>query len=360
MGPGREEGDHMVKRTENPFTLTFGKEPYTAITRYEDLNMITDTFQAENPVTQTFLIEGIRGCGKTVLMTFAAKALGEDDRWIVIHLNPMLDLLSGLASRLHQALKKGAGQSILERGIQVSAAGFGLGIGGNSNPEDCINQIEDSLEIIRKRKKRVLITIDEVMPGKDMRVFASQYQIFLREGHPLFLIMTGLYENIYAIQNDPALTFLLRAPKIKVGPLSILQITRQYRDIFEIGEQEAKEMADITKGYAFAFQALGSARFQNPEASMETILEKLEEMLDDCVYRKIWAGLTKKEREITLAIDRDNIRTKEVCEKTSIPATSFPKYRETLIRKGILIGRDHGYLSLALPRFYNVVRLYDV
>ena len=181
----------MVKRTENPFTLTFGKEPYTAITRYEDLNMITDTFQAENPVTQTFLIEGIRGCGKTVLMTFAAKALGEDDRWIVIHLNPMLDLLSGLASRLHQALKKGAGQSILERGIQVSAAGFGLGIGGNSNPEDCINQIEDSLEIIRKRKKRVLITIDEVMPGKDMRVFASQYQIFLREDRAFSLRITS-------------------------------------------------------------------------------------------------------------------------------------------------------------------------
>ena len=37
-------------RSENPFTLTFGKEPHTAITRYEDLNTIIDTFQSENPL----------------------------------------------------------------------------------------------------------------------------------------------------------------------------------------------------------------------------------------------------------------------------------------------------------------------
>ena len=40
--------------------------------------------------------------------------------------------------------------------------------------------------------------------------------------------MTGLYENIYAIQNDPALTFLLRTPKIKLEPLSLAQITKVY------------------------------------------------------------------------------------------------------------------------------------
>lgn len=346
-------------RTENPFTLTFGKEPHTAITRYEDLNSIIDAFQSENPLTQTFLLEGIRGSGKTVLMTMAANTLEEDDRWIVVHLNPALDLLSGLAARLQQSLKKKTGR-LLERGFQVSAAGFGLGVGGGSSPEDSIGQIEDNMETIKKKGKRVLITIDEVMSGQNMRIFASQYQIFLRENHPLFLIMTGLYENICEIQNDPALTFLLRTPKIRVGPLSILQITRQYRDIFDISEEAAKKMADITKGYAFAFQALGSAMWQDPGAPMERVLEKLDEMLDDFVYKKIWTGLTKKEREIVLAIDRENVRTKEVCEKASIPATSFQKYRETLIRKGLLTGRDHGYLSLALPRFWNVARMYDI
>lgn len=75
--------------------------------------------------------------------------------------------------------------------------------------------------------------------------------------YPVFLRMTGLYENIYAIQNAPVLTFLLRAPKVHLGPLGLYQIKREYQDIFEIEEDLAKRLANITMGYAFAFQALG-------------------------------------------------------------------------------------------------------
>ena len=45
----------------NPFTITFGKQPNTQINRYEDIDIILSTFTSENPVSQTFLIEGIRG-----------------------------------------------------------------------------------------------------------------------------------------------------------------------------------------------------------------------------------------------------------------------------------------------------------
>lgn len=90
-----------------------------------------------------------------------------------------------------------------------------------------------------------------------MRVFASQFQIFLRKKYPVFLIMTGLYQNIYEIQNDETLTFLLRSPKLRLEALSLMQIAMQYEEIFKVDEEMATRMARETKGYAFAFQALG-------------------------------------------------------------------------------------------------------
>ena len=67
------------------------------IARYEDTDRIISTFNADNAVSQTFLIEGIRGSGKTVLMTTVAKKLEEEKDWIVINLNPTMDLLSNFA-----------------------------------------------------------------------------------------------------------------------------------------------------------------------------------------------------------------------------------------------------------------------
>ena len=43
-----------------------------------------------------FIITGVRGSGKTVMMTEISQKLRENDQWIVIELNPAIDLLKGL------------------------------------------------------------------------------------------------------------------------------------------------------------------------------------------------------------------------------------------------------------------------
>ncbi|MBR5376691.1 MAG: ATP-binding protein, partial [Lachnospiraceae bacterium] len=229
---------------ENPFTITFGKEPNKLVSRYEDTDKIVSTFNSSNAVSQTFLIEGIRGSGKTVLMTTVAKILAKEKNWVVVNLNPTMDMISEFAMRLKEACS--SKPEVLSKGFNISAAGFGIGINGEEKTTDHIGEIEKAFHMLAKKKKRVLITIDEVVSDDNMRIFASQFQIFVRQDYPVFLIMTGLYENIYEIQNDPSLTFLLRTPKIETEPLSLLQISRQYRDIFEIEEDKARELADLT------------------------------------------------------------------------------------------------------------------
>ena len=92
-------------RNNNPFTLTFGKVPAEYISRYENMERVVSTFGAENPVSQTYLIEGIRGSGKTVLMTAISNELKENDDWVMLDINPTFDILEDMASRIEMECK---------------------------------------------------------------------------------------------------------------------------------------------------------------------------------------------------------------------------------------------------------------
>ncbi len=349
----------MSKRKDNPFTLTFGKQPFKQITRYEENDTIVSTFDSEHPLSQTYLIEGLRGSGKTVLMTTVANTLAKDDSWIIVNLNSSMDLLTDFAMRLAMACKKKS--NLIKKGFQITIGGFGIGINGEEQMQDPVSILSDLLKQVKKSGKRVLITIDEVRHNESMCVFASQFQIFLREDEPVFLLMTGLHENINEIINDPALTFLLRSPKLKIEPLSLLQIRRQYKEIFELDDEMAGKLALITKGYAFAFQALGMVFWENRDTkSLGEMLEILDEMLDDFVYKKIWSMLTVKERQIFQTMQDEETSVKDIYTKLSMQPGSFSKYRESLLEKGLIDSNRHGYVIPVLPRFCEIARMYRV
>jgi hypothetical protein len=354
---GKKGGSRMKR--DNPFTLTFGKQPHTYISRYENTEEILSTFEMDDPISQTYLISGIRGSGKTVLMTSVANELRRSDDWIVVDLNSTQPLLTEFAMRLTDAAKQIP--SVFEKGFEISVAGWGIGYGGHDSEHDSVSSIESMLDKLKKKKKRVLITIDEAAADENMRVFASQFQIFVRKDYPIFLIMTGLYENIYDIQNDPALTFLLRAPKIIIEPLGINQIKNAYKSIFKLDDEKSQGLADVTRGYAFAFQALGMLYWEYRDSlSDDEIMTKLDGMLEDFVYRKIWSSLSDTEKKIILAMPADGSKTKvgNICDAIGIKSGSFSKYRERLINKGICISPNYGMLALILPRFGLIVGAY--
>ncbi len=341
----------------NPFTLSFGMSPNEFISRYEYSEEILINFSAANPVSHAYLIEGIRGSGKTVLMTTIEKELMKEKDWIVIDLNSTQDLLSDFAMKLLDSCKKLT--DIFKKGFNFSVAGFGIGINGETQNRESVSIIYELLENLNKKNKKVLITIDEVMNGENMRHFASEFQILLRKDFSVFLLMTGLYENIYSIQNDPALTFLLRTPKIKLEPLSLAQITKVYQNVFKTDIDMAKKLAKTTKGYAFAFQALGLLYFDYKDSlSLEKILLKFDDLLDDFVYRKIWKGLSEQDKNVIIAITDSKTPVKEICKKLNMTSSTFSKYRQRLLDRGIIESPQHGYVELVLPRFAEFAKYY--
>ena len=202
---------------QNPFTLTFGKSPLEPVERPVQTNEIVDAFTAESVNQQMFIITGVRGSGKTVMMTEIARRLREKENWVVIELNPSTDLLQAMLAKLNS--NKVCAAIIKSAKIDLSFFGFGVAIEGVPAITDAETAIITILEKMKKSGKRLLVTIDEVTNNDFMKVFAGSFQIFVRQDLPVFLLATGLYENIDELQNEKNLTFLYRqCPK---GPADI-------------------------------------------------------------------------------------------------------------------------------------------
>ena len=341
----------------NPFTLAFGKKPVQYVSRIVQTNRIIEDYEAVPAVNQIYMVTGVRGSGKTVMMTNIAGILSKGNDWIVVELNAARDLLQSLASRLYAVPK--LHECFLKAKLDFSAFGLGVTIENAAPVTDVEDMVAKMLAQIQKLGKKLLITIDEVVYSEQMKVFVSAFQIFMRQEYPIFLLMTGLYENIYELQNEKSLTFLYRAPKIILEPLNLTAVRQHYKNIFQLDEESAERMAALTRGYPFAFQVLGYLYWEYRESmTLDEILPEYDQYLEEYVYSKIWSELSEKDKEILQKLAAcGEISVKNLREQLGMSSEQFSVYRERLKRKGVIDTRQYGKVSMALPRFEEFIRM---
>ena len=291
------------------------------------------------------------------MMTNIAGILSERNDWIVVELNATRDLLQSLASRLYAVPK--LHECFLKARLDFSAFGLGVTIENAAPVTDVEDMVAKMLDQIRKQGMRLLITIDEVVYSEQMKVFVSAFQIFMRQDYPIFLLMTGLYENIYELQNDKSLTFLYRAPKIILEPLSLTAVCQHYMDIFRLDKESARKMAALTRGYPFAFQVLGYLYWEHRDTkTVQEILPEYDQYLEEYVYSKIWSEMSEKDKEIMQKLaESGEIKVKDLREQLEMSSEQFSVYRERLKRKGVIDTRKYGKISMALPRFEDFIKM---
>lgn len=340
---------------ENPFTLVFGIRPYEYISRISQTDMIVNDFKADHSTSRVYMLTGVRGSGKTVMMTNVAAHLSEEKQWIVIELNSSRNLLNSFASKLYE--KDSLQKAFIKAKLDLSILGIGVSIENAAPVTDIEVAIERMLKIVKKMKKRILITIDEVENSQSIREFVSSFQIFMREEYPVYLLMTGLYENINALQNSGNVTFLYRAPKVEMKPLDKGAIVNSYRNIFQIDISHAKVLADLTKGYAYAYQVLGYLCFEeNCAENPQKILPEYDQRLSEYVYTKIWSEMSMKDREVALAMTHSE-NVSEIMKQAGMKKTEFSPYRSRLIKRGIACAPERGKLCFLLPRFSEFIQI---
>ncbi len=338
----------------NPFTLDPHVFPQTLVSgSTESVQEIIDVFTSETPVYKSCFITGIQGSGKTVSLSFIAEHFQNQKDWIVIEFNPKEDMKQHLASRLleEQPIK----MELSKAKISVMVPGIGgFEVEGAEPIKDINVIIEKMLSWLKDINKKVLIILDDVFPSENIQSFAYDYQRLARLNFPVFLVMTGLYENLQGLQENNQLSGLSRIYRIHLAPLDLDLMAAQYFTVFQIGYGKALNMATETKGYPLAFQVLGHYTWNNGD-DPNLVLSKFKGYLEECVYDKVWENLPKNDKlflyTIAKTADGGMKKVKESCKEHKISYLScFKQMKE----KGI-IKEVEGCLIFTLPYFDEYV-----
>lgn len=337
----------------NPFNINFGKEPFSIISRENDLQEIYDSFSSDNPFSYVYILTGTRGCGKTVAMTGLVNHFSSNNDWVSIELNPENDMLEQLASKLYDECK--LKKLFVSAEFNFSFNGVGFSIKGKEPITNVSTLIRKELEYLKKKNIKILISVDEVVSNNYMKIFSHEYQAILRDEYFVCLIMTGLYQNISLLENQKSLTFLYRAPKIYLGSLNLRAVANSYKNIFELNEETAISFAKFTKGYAYAYQLLGNILFlKNKKNIDEEVIQKFDEIIQERAYSIIYNELTPKEKELLKfsLVDNSNAYLIDVCQMSK---SQLSNYKKKLIKNGI-IEDESSSLIFKLPRFVDYIK----
>lgn len=335
---------------ENPYSLVFGKMPENFIERDNVVSEIVETFREKEPSIRTYILTGVRGSGKTVCLSKIEKILKEEKDFCVISLNSDLSLLESAYEELEYSVNKGK----LLRNVDVGIAAFGAEIKKKERLESYNLLLQNLLEKLTNQGKRILFCIDEVSNTSNIKSFCQAFNIWLRKDYNVLFLMTGLKKNVLSLQGDDRVSFLKRAEKIEVAELSLGEIRNNYQSVFGISDEEASRMASFTKGYSYAFQALGYLCFKQGK-KYEDIIDDFDIKMADNVYDIIWADLTEKEKEVVKAVSKSDYSTMSILQCGNFSKEIYNEYRRILIVKGILLDEGYGKIAFRLPRFAEIV-----
>ena len=175
---------------------------------------IIDAFTSDYASQQIFIITGNKA-ETTNMMLSIAEELTQNTNWFVVKLNYSTDLLKSLLFNLYY--NRSIYSYIHLNKIDLSCIGLGDSIEESYPITDCETAIIRILEILKAENKRLLVCVSGLTNTESVRVFFGSFQIFMMHDLPIFLIGTGEYEEINEIQNENSLTFLYRAPKIRLN-----------------------------------------------------------------------------------------------------------------------------------------------
>ena len=284
-------------------------------------------------------------------MTRLSKFFEKNEDWFVVELNPEIEMFEYLASSIYEQINSKF--PFMKKEFSFSFAGLTFSLKGEKPVSNVITLLERMFEIIAKQNKKVLICIDDVSNNSNVKAFVQQFQIFIRKDYPLFLLMTGLFENVRNLQNEKTLTFLYRALQILVGPLSLIDIADSFEKILSIEKEETIKLAKLTNGYAFAYQVLGYILYENDYKTINNeVLSRFDKYLREYVYEKIYYDLPETEKQFVLALSSSsNGEISQVMETLNMNKQNISQYRDKLLKKGIIIKNGWGKVMFTLPRF---------
>jgi hypothetical protein len=366
----------MSIATANPFNPQFGKRPDQFIGRELIVNDFLQSLLDRNDPHRTTIITGIRGSGKTAILSDVHASLSAD-KYLVIDVTAHDGMLLEILDEFTRGSKKNNWLSSSFAGVQgfsAGALGFSLGITrkGDNGQHGFRFMLSELLDNLKDKKIKTVFLIDEVHnETPEIREFAITYQHLVREDYDVSLLMAGLPSSINDVLNDRILTFLRRAHRVELENIDSLAVEISYDEAFaqarrSFSENALFDAAKATKGYPYLIQLLGFYLFSsgkelidNKLVEQSLALSKIE--LFKNVHDMLMQELSARDRDFlfAMATEGEPSSFSTIREQLGVTPGYASKYRERLIVAGMIKAAGHGKLIFAPPymREYLIKKL---
>lgn len=378
---------------KNPFSPNAGSRPPELVGRDDVLELarvMIGRTQLRRSV-QNLLMTGLRGVGKTVVLTEILRNAERDNRIIPIYIEASEHKRLGelLAAPLKLELlkldrvdgaKKAAkkGLSVLRNFLGTIKITFGdVGIELEPHPGegdsgdmqyDLMALLSAVAEAAAERDKAIILMIDEVQYLKQEELEALVMSMHHMQQRQLPMAMVGVGLPILAKLAGEAKSYAERLFKYPtIGALSEEQ-TRQALvapldgEGVEIEDGALEVICKETGGYPFFIQEWGSQLWNYVEAGPIT-LEDVERVrsvvmtsLDTNFFMIRMERLTAAEKRFLMSMAEvadklGECKISDVAARMGVVLQTIGPCRSSLIKKGMIYGSGHGLVSFTVPMF---------
>ena len=361
----------MTSELKNPFNPQFGRRPNTFIGRGDLIHHLLGSYDNLNAPERTTIVSGLRGSGKTSLLSDISFRLEENPDWIVINLACSETLLSNILELIMYKLEQRALKLPLINKVAIKTPIFSVEFKTSKGQyESFYPALLQILDELRKQELKLLIIVDEVNNSKTMKEFASTYQLVIREEYEIALLMAGLPQHVDSILNDKTLTFLWRSNHVQLSFIDPYFMKLAYEEEFgkrnvEIDEDALDEAYLSTAGYPYLYQLIGYHLWEQKIAENRITLAEVGRAIElskaslfQNVYSVIFRELSNVGQSFILAMSAFEmpVETSEIRKRMKKGSSYVNAYRERLIRVGIIESVSHGSFQFSLPFFKEFLK----
>ena len=359
---------------KNPFTPTFGIVPPFLAGRDQILADMSKAFQngLGDPNLCTILI-GPRGSGKTAMLS----CIGDEARqqgWIVA------DTVTGIGmlEEIYQ-LALSSSAEVLGKKEKKDLTGFTIGsfLGltwakEETTPLNWRSKMSELMKQLNERDIGLLITVDEVRGDvDDMIRLASVYQLLIREGAKISLVMAGLPVHVGDLITNKEVSFLRRARQQYLDRIPDRDIRSAFSKTIAAGgksiEREALDRSvQAADGFAYMMQLVGYSVW-DVSAESEWIVDGDAELgiryaKEDFVrgvLNSTYRELSKGDKRFLLAMleDKDGSVLTDIAKRIGKTPGYASTYKKRLLQAGVIEEQPGNRLVYALPMFREYLEM---
>jgi hypothetical protein len=383
--------------TKNPFSPGAGAPPPELVGRDTILTESNILFARirQRRSEKSFLLTGLRGVGKTVLLNEMERiATGQEYKTIFIEVHenkslgellipPLRHLLYNLDRLANASEKVKKGLAVLKSFIsavrvKIGEVEVGLDIEAEKGSADS-GDIEVDLpnlflavaEAAQEKKAAIAIFIDEIQYlalNEISALIMAMHRIQQRQ-LPLVLVGAGL-PILPALAGDSKsyAERLFQFPNI--GPLSSIDTMKALQDpVKPVGvsfsEDALDEIFNLTQGYPYFVQEWGykcwnqASENNIPLQLVKDTTPEVMRRLDENFFRVRFDRLTPSEKNYLRAMAElgpDAHRSGEIASVLGVKLSSLGPVRSKLIKKGMIYSPVHGDMAFTVPLFDEFMR----